>query len=116
MARLVRAALKDLPSPFREKLSNVDFVVARRPAKGEMRRMGFRGDALYGLYQGIPLPERGSGYTFVPPDKITIYWEPLLTHFPSDEELAEQVKKTVYHEIAHHFGISDGELRRTAVE
>ena len=112
----MRAALKGLPPEYSAKLSNVEFVLARRPTRPERELMGLRSRTLYGLYQGVPLPGRGSWYGMVPPYKITIYWEPLARDFPGEADLAEQVRRTVYHEIAHHFGISDAELRRTSVE
>ncbi len=112
----MRAALRDLPAQYAERLENVEFVVARQPSRWELRRGGVRYGSLYGLYEGVPLPHRGSGYGMVPPDKITIFWEPLVRDFPEEETLARQVQKTVYHEIAHHFGISDAALRRSAVE
>ncbi len=110
----MRKALASLPPEFATRLSNVEFVLARRPTRPQARRIGLRG-SLYGLYEGIPLPRRDSGYGMVPPDKITIFWEPLVSDFPEDEQLADQVQKTVYHEIAHHFGIDESGLRRTSV-
>ena len=120
VTRFLEAALAELPRAYADRLSNVEFVLARRPSRYERVRTGRRG-TLYGLYEGVPLPHRGTGYGagsyhFVPPDKITVYWEALVRDFPEDAALADQVRKTVYHEIAHHFGISDAELRRTSVE
>ena len=65
---------------------------------------------LLGLYDGIPLTERDSSYTFLPPDRIFVYRGPLLRMCESAEELVEEVRITVVHEIAHHFGIDDDEL------
>ena len=114
VARYVRAAMKSFPSEYRSRLDNVEIVVARRPSRYQQRRTGTA--ELYGLYEGVPLPQRDSGYGMVAPDKITIFWEPLVRDFPDDGALAEQVRRTVYHEIAHHFGISDAELLQTRVE
>jgi predicted Zn-dependent protease with MMP-like domain len=114
VARLVRAAMKSLPPEYASRLDNIEIVVARRPNRFQRQRIGH--GSLYGLYEGVPLPHRGSGYGMVMPDKVTIFWEPLIRDFPGDEQLASQVSKTVYHEIAHHFGISDDELSTTAVE
>ena len=108
--RLVRRALAGLPPPFRDRLSNVDIVVKRRPGTTDRREADLApGDTLYGFYSGVPLTERG-GYGMVLPDKITIFQEPLERDFPDEAELVEEVRKTVLHEIAHHFGISDEEL------
>jgi len=113
--RLVDEALAALPRQYADRLDNVVVVVRREPGLRERASLGLRrGQTLYGLYQGTPVTVRGSGYHLAAPDKITIYWLPLVRDFPA-ERLAEQVKKTVFHEIAHHFGISDRELRHTSV-
>lgn len=114
--RLVRRALAGLPPPFRERLSNVDVVVKRRPGLDDRREADLPpGETLYGLYSGVPLTER-SDYGFVLPDKITIFQEPLEHDFPDEAELVEEVRKTVLHEIAHHFGISDEKLAEMGME
>jgi predicted Zn-dependent protease with MMP-like domain len=107
-ARLVFKALSEIPSPFKDHLTNVDIVIRRRPGRGDLRRHGIkRGGGLYGLYDGVPLTERTGGYDMVPPDKITIFQEPLEADFPDESELMEEVRKTVLHEIAHFFGMSE---------
>ena len=114
--RLVRRALAGLPPPFRERLSNVDIVVKRRPGLDDLREGGLDpGETLYGLYSGVPLTER-SNYGFVLPDKITIFQQPLEQDFPDETELMEEVRKTVLHEIAHHFGISDEKLAEMGLD
>jgi predicted Zn-dependent protease with MMP-like domain len=115
VARYVRAAMKSLPPEYAARLDNVEIVLARRPSRFQMRNLG-RDTELYGLYEGVPLSHRGSGYGMVMPDKITVFWETLVRDFPDEDALAEQVRRTVYHEIAHHFGISDAELVRSRVE
>lgn len=115
--RLVRRALAGLPSPYRDWLANVDVVVERRPGRHHLRAAGLgRGETLFGLYEGVPLTERTSGYGMVLPDKVTIFQEPLEQEFPSAEELVEEVRRTVLHELAHHFGISDQELERLGLD
>jgi predicted Zn-dependent protease with MMP-like domain len=110
------AALDALPAQYATRLDNVVFVVRREPGQAERASLGLRrGQSLYGLYQGVPVTVRGSGYHLAAPDKITVFWLPLVRDFPDDGHLAEQVKKTVFHEIAHHFGISDHDLRHTSV-
>ena len=71
---------------------------------------------LFGLYEGVPLTERTSDYGLVLPDKITIFQEPLEDAFSDDAELVAEVRTTVIHELAHHFGISDEELERLGLE
>jgi len=107
-ARLVLRALEEIPEPFRDHLSNVDVVIKRRPTPADRRFAGARrDDRLYGLYDGVPLTERGGSYGLVPPDKITIFREPLEADFPDEAQLLEEVRKTVLHEIAHFFGMSE---------
>lgn len=115
--RLVRSALADLPSPFSEWLANVDVVVERRPRRHQLRGAGLDPDeTLLGLYEGVPVTERGSEYGLVLPDKITIFQEPLEREFRREEELVQEVRRTVLHELAHHFGISDEELERLGMD
>lgn len=115
MARLVRQALDDLPAEYARRLSNVHITVARVPMRRDRRRLGLRGGLLYGVYEGIPLTQRGSGYDQAVPDRITIFWGPLLRDFPDEASLAEQVRKTLYHEIAHYFGLDEHDLEQTSV-
>ena len=99
---VVAAAIDSLPPELGGAMSNVEVVVEDEPPAGE---------PLLGLYQGIPLTLRSSGYAGVPPDKITIYRGPLERHFGHDQELLRrQIRHVVLHEIAHHFGISDERL------
>jgi predicted Zn-dependent protease with MMP-like domain len=107
--RLVADALDELPEPFASHLSNVDVVVEDEPSSEQLAPLR-RGSTLFGLYQGIPQTERGGGYSFVMPDKISIFRGPLMRACTSEDELREEVARTVVHEIAHHFGISDDRL------
>ena len=108
----VVAALDSLPAEFAERLANIEILVEPRPRREHRRAAGIKPwQTLYGLYQGVPLTERSRGYSLVPPDVITIFSEPLLRDFPSEEQLRRQIRRVVLHEIAHHFGISDDRLR-----
>jgi len=108
--RLVRQALEGLPESFLDMLENVDVVVEPRPSRGVLRDAGVGpGETLFGLYQGIPRTERDS-YGMVLPDKISIYQEPLEDEFSDEAELIEEIRVTVLHELAHHFGMSDEQL------
>jgi predicted Zn-dependent protease with MMP-like domain len=98
----VQDALDSLPPDLREQMSNVEIVVEDEPPPGE---------PLLGLYQGVPLTRRTSQYGGVLPDKITIYSGPLIRLYGHDpERLRKEVMRVVWHEIAHHFGISDERL------
>jgi predicted Zn-dependent protease with MMP-like domain len=110
---LVRRALVDLPPPFCDWLENVDVLVERRPRASQRRMLGLHpGETLFGLYEGLPLTERMSDYGMTLPDKITIFQEPLEREFRDESELVTEVRRTVLHELAHHFGMSDEELER----
>ncbi len=109
---LVIEAVAGLPVYFQEKLENIEILVAAWPTSDDNRRAGVtRGSLLLGLYQGIPLTERTHYYNLVPPDTITLYQGPIETVAGNDyQKIKQQVKHTVIHEIAHHFGISDARL------
>jgi predicted Zn-dependent protease with MMP-like domain len=99
---VITQVLESLPAEFRDGMSNVEIVVEDEPPPG--RRW-------LGLYSGIPLTKRPQGYAWALPDKITIYRGPLERLYGHDPELlAAEVRHTVLHEIAHHFGISDERL------
>jgi predicted Zn-dependent protease with MMP-like domain len=101
-----------LPRRFRDQLRNVEFVVEERPSLALLRAEGLdpRRDTLYGIYQGIPLPERSALDPPLLPDKITIFAEPLLQDFPDPGDLREEIRLTVLHEIAHYFGMDEDEI------
>ena len=113
---LVAEALDRLPPDIQEKLENVEVVVEWRPSPALLRRLGLGpGDTLFGLYEGVPLTQRTSGYGLVLPDKITIFRQPIEAYSRSDEQVRRRVRHTVLHELAHHFGISDDRLRELGV-
>jgi predicted Zn-dependent protease with MMP-like domain len=105
----VARILDRLPKRFRDGLRNLEIVVEKRPSAELLRAEGLdpRRDTLCGLYQGIPLPDRSSFDLPILPDKITVFSEPLLEDFPDPEELREQIRLTVLHEIAHYFGMDE---------
>jgi predicted Zn-dependent protease with MMP-like domain len=106
---LVERALEGLPPELSELLDNVAIVVDDWPGYSTPLVADGPEDSLYGLYEGVPLTERGAGYHGTLPDKITIFRGPLERDF-TQEELEEQIRITVVHEIAHHFGIDEERL------
>ena len=104
-ARLVRRALMDLPPAFGDRMRNVEIVVDDEPEPDRLSD----GRELLGLYEGVPLTERGYGEPYVP-DRISIYRGPIQRMSSSPRRQAQVVRDTVMHEIAHHFGISDERL------
>ncbi|HEY2311321.1 MAG TPA: metallopeptidase family protein [Gaiellaceae bacterium] len=100
--QLISDALDELPDDIRDLMTNVAVTVEDEPPPGQN---------LLGLYQGIPWGRRGPYYAGALPDKITIYRGPMVRITGGDpERLRQQVRRTVFHEIAHHFGISDQRL------
>jgi predicted Zn-dependent protease with MMP-like domain len=110
--QLVVEALDDLPDAIHEKLENIEVVVADWPTPAELRSVGMKpGQLLLGLYQGVPLTRRGGHYGLVLPDKVTIFQGPIERICRTREAVIRQVQRTVRHELAHHFGISDDRLK-----
>jgi predicted Zn-dependent protease with MMP-like domain len=108
---LVATALDGLPEPFASRLENVQVTVADEPSADELARARVGpGHTLFGLYQGVPQTQRNANYSWVLPDKITIYRGPLLRASNDAAHVRDQVRRVVIHEIAHHFGISDERL------
>jgi predicted Zn-dependent protease with MMP-like domain len=108
---LVSEALEGLPPRFAERLSNIDVEVRDWPTIHEMRAARVPpGALLLGLYHGTPQTRRGQGYNMALPDRIFIYQQPIERVCRNDDEVRERVRRTVLHEIAHHFGWSDAEL------
>jgi predicted Zn-dependent protease with MMP-like domain len=110
--RLVSTAIEGLPEDFLEKPENVQIVVEDSPTPEDLdhRRLP-PGHLLLGLYRGVPLTDRSVFAPFAYPDQITIFQRSVerIAHTP--QEVVEEVRRTVLHEIAHHFGISDARLR-----
>ena len=104
--QLISHAMDELPQEYIKGLDNVAIVYADDPDKYQAQKAGLReGNLLLGLYEGIPLTARGAGYTFVLPDKITLFKFPITAVSHSSEALYEQIKRTLWHEIAHYYGL-----------
>jgi len=108
---IVLEALDQLPPKFQDALTNLDIEVRWRPSPEERRQAGIRrGQTLFGLYLGVPLPLRSSAYNLALPDKIVIYQQPHELACQSEEELVRQVRTTFLHEIGHYLGINEDRL------
>lgn len=114
--RLVDEALDSLPDRLRARIANLEIVVESRPTAEDLEQAGLeRDDVLLGLYHGIPLPDRSGGYSFALPDKISIYQDPIESICADDDEVREEVRITVLHEIGHYFGIGEERLGELGV-
>lgn len=104
---LVGEALDELPHKYTDNLDNVAIVYEDEPTPAQRTELNLHCDqTLFGLYQGIPLTQRGAGYNLVMPDKITIFKNPILYASTDMYKLKAHIKHTLWHEIAHHFGLN----------
>lgn len=114
--QLVKKGISAIPEKFLKKLDNVAVVIEDLPTPEQTKKLKPRSDyTLFGLYHGIPQVRRGSNYSAVLPDKITIFKKPIEAHARDEKEVAEIVKNTVWHEIAHHFGMDETRVRQAEV-
>lgn len=105
--RLISKAMDELPQEYIKGLNNVAIVYADWPDEHQAQKAGLReGNILLGLYEGIPLTQRGAGYSFVLPDKITLFKHSILMVSRDPQSLFEQIKRTLWHEIAHYYGLN----------
>jgi predicted Zn-dependent protease with MMP-like domain len=110
--QLVVEALDGLPEEIARYMDNVEVVIEWWPTPGLLQAADLApGQLLFGVYQGIPLTRRTRNYGLVLPDKITIFRGPIELVCRTDAAIRAQVRRTIIHEIAHHFGISDDRLR-----
>jgi predicted Zn-dependent protease with MMP-like domain len=108
---LVATALDGLPASIQEAMSNVDVVIEEWPTDQQYAELDLAPEEwLFGLYEGTPLIERGVLAEPLMPDKITIFKGPLEEACESDEQITDEIRRTVVHEVAHHFGIDEDRL------
>ncbi len=103
---LITRAMDELPQKYIKGLENVAIVYEDEPTKEQMQKMKLDSHhLLLGLYEGIPLTHRGNSYSFVLPDKITLFKHSILAVVQDEAQLFEQIKRTLWHEIAHYYGL-----------
>ena len=114
-ARLVERAVASIPEPFSDALAEVAIVIDDWPTDEQLLDNGLSlDDDLYGLYEGVPRTEFNADWLMVP-NRITLFRVPLEEDFPEPADLAEEVRVTVIHELAHHLGIDDERLDELGV-
>ncbi|MGC8916917.1 MAG: metallopeptidase family protein [Thermoanaerobaculum sp.] len=104
---LVEEALVSLPRRFLALVENVAVVVEDEPTPEDLDATGTEGGELFGLYQGLSLPERGAWYGNVLPDRIVLFRGPLLRHCRTRSQLKAEIQATVIHELGHYFGLDE---------
>lgn len=111
---LVADAIDELPERYARHLSNVEVIVDDEPSAELLADLGLQAghDTLFGLYEGTPLHERSIEDTFALPDRITLYYRPLVRACRNPVALRREIRKTLVHEIAHFFGFDDEEIER----
>lgn len=109
---IVNQAVKDLPAEFAKKLDNVDIIVEHWPTPQDLQSIGAHPRTLlFGFYRGVPQTQRGAHYSAIP-DKIVIFAGPILTVSRNLEDAKRRIRSTVLHEIGHHFGMSEAQIRK----
>lgn len=102
---LITRAMDELPQQYIAGLNNVAIVMADDPSAEQHDKMKLEGKLLLGLYEGVPLTHRGNGWSGMLPDKITLFKNQILAIVHDDASLFEQIKRTLWHEIAHYYGL-----------
>lgn len=111
--QIITRAMDELPQQYIRGLDNVAIVYADDPTPEQKEKMHLDNNhLLLGLYEGIPMTKRGAGYTFVLPDKITLFKNQILAVSHDNSSLFEQTKRTLWHEIAHFYGLSHVDMDR----
>jgi predicted Zn-dependent protease with MMP-like domain len=111
--QLITRAMDELPQRYIRGLDNVAIVYADDPTPEQKEKMHLDNNhLLLGLYEGIPMTKRGAGYTFVLPDKITLFKHQIMAVSSNEATLFEQIKRTLWHEIAHFYGLDHADMDR----
>ena len=110
--KLVKESLLELPEKIRRKMDNVALCVEKGPTPEQLKKLGTRsGGFLLGLYEGVPKTAYGRGFGMILPDKITIFQEAVERFAGTPEAIKTLVRNVVWHEVAHHFGFNEKQVR-----
>ncbi len=111
--KLVDEGVDALPKQIQKRMKNVAIVIADEPTDVQRKENNLsEDDKLFGLYEGVPQTERGLEDLPILPDKITIFKLPILASYSKPEDIKKCVENTVWHEVAHHFGMEEDEVER----
>lgn len=108
---LVSEAIDNIPNQYQSKLKNVVFKVESEPSLEQRKKLGLRDcDALFGLYEGVPLTKRNGAVHSIVPDVITIFIHPMVDIYKDETSLKKQIFETIWHEVAHYFGLNHAQI------
>ena len=110
---LAEKALETLPEEFRKYFTNITIIIEDYPGGHDTRRLNIRKESLLGLFSGVPYHRKG-GFFEIPyplPDKIILFQKNIESICINENELIEQIRKTLIHEVGHYFGLSERDLR-----
>lgn len=109
--QLISKAMDSLPKAHMKALKNVAIVYEDQPTEIQRQELKLQcHETLFGLYEGVPLARRNGAINSYPPDKITIFKQPMLQYVHSLAELQEQIRHTLWHEVAHYFGLDHDQI------
>ena len=111
--RVVGKVISELPPALSAALSTVQVVVREVPSKDELKRAGLKpGDSLYGLFDGVALPDKPGDGSQALPDRVILYRRPLEEDFPNPKRLEKEIRVTLIHELGHFFGMDEGQIEK----
>jgi predicted Zn-dependent protease with MMP-like domain len=113
---LISRAMDELPQSYIKGLDNVAIVMADDPTPEQRVKMKLDNKLLLGLYEGIPLTKRGNGWSGMLPDKITLFKNQILAITHDEQSLFEQIKRTLWHEIAHYYGLDHERMHHLQIK
>ncbi len=109
----VSDALDHIPNVYTDRMQSVAVLVDDYPSQEQRAKLGLRKcDALFGLYEGVPLTNRNGSVISKEPDKITIFKYPMIEMFPKQNDLKKQIYETLWHEVAHYFGLNHQQIHK----
>jgi len=107
----VKDAIDHIPDIYQDKMKSIAITIDDIPTQKQREKLGLRDcDALFGLYEGVPLTQRGGATHSIQPDVITIFKYPMLHLYPDEKKLKKQIYKTLWHEVAHYFGLNHAQI------
>ena len=111
--KMVTDSLKSIPSPYQDNLKNIAFFVEDYPSIEQVNKLKLRPcDRLFGLYEGVPLPDRRGGYTLTLPDRMTVFKVAHEENAVDIKDMRQQVYNTVWHEVAHYYGLNHEQIAK----